>query len=75
MKVSVEKLIILICIIFFAYGLVSMILFAVSSTSRSSMFFVFGMINWGIGIILLIGLYYRLMQYLNRLKKGEYIDS
>lgn len=74
MKVSVEKLVILICIIFFGYGLVSMVLFAISPTTQSSMFFIFGIVNWGIGIVLLVGLYYRLMQYLNKLKKGEMVD-
>ena len=74
MKVSVEKLVILICIIFFGYGLVSMILFAVTPTTQSFIFFVFGVLNWSIGMILLICLYYRLMQFLNKLKKGEMID-
>ncbi|KKN23883.1 hypothetical protein LCGC14_0900550 [marine sediment metagenome] len=73
MKVSVEKLIILICIIFFGYGLVSMVISI--TIDFSYMFFIFGVINWGIGIVLLIGLYYRLMQYLNKLKKGEYIED
>lgn len=73
MKVSVEKLVILICIIFFGYGLISMILFAVSDTAQSLIFFIFGVINWSIGLMLLVGLYYRLMQYLNKLKRGELV--
>lgn len=74
MKISVEKLVILICIIFFGYGLISMILFAVSNTAQSLIFFIFGVINWSIGLTLLIGLYYRLMQFINKLKKGEIVE-
>ena len=72
MKVSVEKLVILTSIIFFSYGLISMSLFAISSTAQSIMFFIFGMTNWVIGILLLSILYYRLFRYINKLKKGVY---
>ena len=71
MGVSWDKWIIVICIVLFGYGLITMILFAVSDTTQSSIFFIFGVINWSIGLILLVGLYYRLMQYLNKLKKGK----
>ena len=43
MKVSVEKLIILICIIFFGYGLVSMVISI--TIDFSYMFFIFGVIT------------------------------